>query len=113
MKKLLDNIHAELAPPLDNDEECWYLPLFGIYHPKKGDQIRCVFDASSKYEDVLLNDVLLSGPDLVNSLLAVLLRFRKERVAVTADIQQMCYCFTVREDHRNLLKFLWYRDNEV
>ena len=113
MRKLLDNNHAELAPPLDNDEECWYLPLFGIYHPKKRDQIRCVFDASAKYEDVSLNDVLLSGPDLVNSLLAVLMRFRKERVAVTADIQQMFYCFTVREDHRNFLRFLWYRDNEV
>ena len=45
MKKLLDNNHAELASPLDNEEECWYLPLFGIYHPKKRDQIRCVFHA--------------------------------------------------------------------
>lgn len=28
-----------------------------------------------------------------------------------ADIQKMFYSFTVREDHRNYLRFLWYRDN--
>jgi hypothetical protein len=40
MQKILDNNHAEIAPPLQNNEECWYLPLFGVYHPKKPDQIR-------------------------------------------------------------------------
>ncbi|VDI49830.1 Hypothetical predicted protein [Mytilus galloprovincialis] len=44
MSKILDNNHAELAPPLGEHEECWYLPLFGVYHPKKPDQIRGVFD---------------------------------------------------------------------
>ena len=60
-----------------------------------------------------MNDVVLSVSDLVNSLLAVLMRFRKERVAITAGTQQMFYCFTVREDHRNFLRFLWYHNNEV
>lgn len=58
-----------------------------------------------------LNDVLLTGPNLNNSLLGVLLRFRKELVAVTADIQHMFHFFVVREDHRDYLCFLWYRDN--
>jgi hypothetical protein len=34
MQKILDYNHAEVAPPLQNNEECWYLPLFGVYHPK-------------------------------------------------------------------------------
>ena len=38
MQKILDNNHAEVAPPLQNNEECWYLPLFGVYHPTKPDQ---------------------------------------------------------------------------
>ena len=41
------------------------------------------------------------------------MRFRKEKVAILADIQQMFHCFLVREDHRNYLRFLWYRDNDV
>lgn len=39
------------------------------------------------------------------------MRFRKEQVAVTADIEQMFYSFVVREDHRDFLRFLWYRDD--
>ena len=31
---------------------------------------------------------------------------------MTADIQQMFYSFHVREDHRNVVTFLWYRDND-
>ncbi|CAC5415474.1 unnamed protein product [Mytilus coruscus] len=30
MCKILDNNHAKLAPPLDDHEECWYLPLVGV-----------------------------------------------------------------------------------
>ncbi len=72
-----------------------------------------VFDSSAPYQGISLNDVLLSGPDLNNTLLGVLLRFRKEQVAISADIQQMFYSFVVREDHRNYLRFLWYKDNDT
>lgn len=111
MEKLLVNQHAEVAPPLPEGQECWFLPSFGVYHPRKPEQIRVVFDSSAPFEGISLNDVLLTGPDLNNSLLGVLLRFRKELVAVTADIQHMFHCFVVREDHRDYLRFLWYRDN--
>ncbi|KAK2905654.1 hypothetical protein Q8A73_009597 [Channa argus] len=29
--------HAEPAPPLNKEKECWYLPIFGVYHPRKPD----------------------------------------------------------------------------
>lgn len=112
MRKVFEDDHAEPAPPLIQDEECWYLPTFGVYHPRKPDQIRVVFDSSAQEGGVSLNNVLLTGPDLNNSLLGVLIRFRKEQVAIMADIQKMFYCFLVREDHRNFLRFLWFRDND-
>ncbi|KAI4886253.1 hypothetical protein NFI96_006958 [Prochilodus magdalenae] len=65
------------------------------------------------YHGLSLNDVLLTGPTLKNTLLGVLMRFRKERVAVTADIKQMFHCFLVREDHRNFLCFLWHQNNNM
>ncbi|XP_041424892.1 uncharacterized protein LOC121395423 [Xenopus laevis] len=113
MRKIFSQDQAEPAPPLQPDEESWYLPIFGVYHPQKPGQIRVVFDSSSQYQGISLNDVLLSGPDLNNTLLGVLMRFRKEQVAVTTDVQQMFYCFMVREDHRNYLRFLWYQDNDL
>ncbi len=113
MEKIFTNGHAEVAPPLKPDEECWYLPTFGVYHPQKPNQIRVVFDSSAQYSGVSLNDVLLTGPDLNNSLLGVLLRFRKEKVAILADIQQMFHCFLVDESHRNYLRLLWHKDNDL
>jgi len=107
MEKLFQNNHAEKAPPIHEDEECWYLPIFRVYHPQKPGQIRVVFDSSAQHQGISLNNVLLSGPDLNNSLLGVLLRFRKDLIAIMADIQQMFYGFLVKTDHRDYLIFLW------
>lgn len=112
MQKIFKSNQAELAPPLKENQECWYLPTFGVYHPKKPDQIQVVFDSSARYEGVSLNDILLKGPALNNTLLGVLLRFRREPFAVTADVQQMFYCFTVCEEHHDFLRFLWFEDND-
>ena len=111
MTKVLDSGAAEVAPGTPTND-CWYLPLFGVYHPRKPDQIRGVFDSSAVYEGVSLNSTLMSGPDLTNNLLGILLRFRKDKVAVMADVEQMFYQFYVREDHRDYLRFFWYKDNE-
>lgn len=113
MQNMLDNDQAEPAPPLPENKERWYLPTFGVYHPQKPEQIRVVFDSSAECDGISLNQVLLSGPDLNNSLLGVLLRFRKEPTALTADVQQMFYCFVVREDHRDYLRYLWYENNDL
>ncbi|XP_059837241.1 uncharacterized protein LOC132400293 [Hypanus sabinus] len=113
MGKIFANGHAEVAPPLPEGGECWYLPTFGVYHPQKPNQIRVVFDSSAQCSGVSLNDALLTGPDLNNTLLGVLLRFRKEKVAILADIQQMFHCFLVQEDYRDFLHFLWYKDNDI
>ncbi|KAK3088225.1 hypothetical protein FSP39_016350 [Pinctada imbricata] len=112
MDKMLRNAHAERAPELREDEECWYIPIFGIYHPHKPGNIRIVFDSAVKYNGISLNDVLYTGPDLTNSLLGILMRFRREPVAVIADIEQMFYCFRVNVEHRNLLRFIWHEDND-
>lgn len=55
----------------------------------------------------------MSGPYLTNGLLGVLLRFRQQPIAVMADIQRMFYCFKVKEQHRDYMRFLWHKDNDV
>lgn len=83
------------------------------YNPQKPNQSRVVFDSSARYSGVSLNDVLLTGPDLINSLVVVLQHFWKEKVAILADIQQMFHCFLVYDGHRNFLRFLWHKDNDT
>ena len=114
MKRILDKELAEPVPVEDlaSSKPCWYLPHFGVYHPQKPGKIRVVFDSAAETEGVSLNKLLLSGPDLTNSLLGVLLRFRQNPVAVTADIEQMFYSFFVNEEHRDFLRFLWFRNND-
>ncbi|XP_053381698.1 uncharacterized protein LOC128549197 [Mercenaria mercenaria] len=46
-------------------------------------------------------------------LLGVLLRFRRELVAVSVDVEQMFNCFRVHENDRNYLRFFWHEDNET
>ena len=110
MSKVLDSGAAEVCPTTEVGD-CWYLPLFGVYHSKKADQLRGVFDSSAVHQGVSLNSLLMSGPDLVNSLVGILLRFRKDAYAITADVEQMFYRFRVHPNHRDFLRFFWYEEN--
>ena len=116
MEKILCKGHASPVPldelkPKEGPGELWYLPHFGVHHLKKPTQIRVVFDLSGKYEGVSLNKELLPGPDRMNSLLGVLIRFRRENTAVMCDIQQMFHSFHVNPLHRDFLWFLWFEGN--
>ena len=111
MEKMFKNGHAETVPDITPGQS-WYLPLFGVYHPKKRDKIRVVFDSSASYNGHSLNDMLVTGPDLTNNLLGILLRFRIRKIAIIADIEQMFYCFKVSDNHRDFLRFLWFKNND-
>ena len=90
-----------------------YIPHHGIYHPRKPGKIRVVFSCNSLFQGVCLNDLLLQGPDMLNALLGVLCRFRKEQIAISCDIERMFYQFRVREDHRDFLRFLWFDGGDL
>lgn len=102
MQKIFESGHAESAPALGGEQECWYLPIFGVYHQCKPGQIRTVVDSSTKNDGISLNNVLLSGPYPNNTLLWVFTRFRKESVAVAVDIEHKFYCFKVCVENRDL-----------
>ena len=71
-----------------------------------------MFDSAAKCDGISLKKRLLSGPDMTNNLLGVLLRFRQNPVAIVADIEQMFLSFKVKGEHRDLLRFLWFNDND-
>ncbi len=88
----------------------WYLLHHGVYHPRKPNKLRVVFDCSAKYHGSSLNDKLMQG---TNSLAGVLLRFRQAPVAFTADIESMFYQVRVPENQRNFLRFLWWPEGDL
>ena len=99
----------QLVPGVD--EEHTFIPVFPIYNANKK-KTRLVFDSSAKYKGISLNDCLLQGADVTNSLLGVLLRFRHEEVAYSADIEHMFHCFDVPPDQHKFLCFYWWKDND-
>ncbi|XP_067934975.1 uncharacterized protein [Watersipora subatra] len=86
----------------------WYIPHFGVFHPKKPDKIRVVFDCAAKVGGVSLNDFLLQGPDHMNDLQGILLRFRIHPIAIMGDIERMFHQFKVSAHHQDYLRFIWY-----
>ena len=69
-------------------------------------------DASAKHKcdvGVSLNKFLLKGPDLITSLVAILLCFRQHPVAVSSKIKAMYYMVNVIEEDQPALHFLWRR----
>ena len=80
MSNVLDKGYAETVPAAEvnrQDGRVWYIPHHGVYHPRKPENVRVVFDCTASYNGIALNDLLLPGPNLTNHLIGVLLRFRQ------------------------------------
>ena len=105
--------YAKESKSTPQDGRVWYLPHHGVYHPRKPDKIRVVFDCSSKLNGRSINKELLMGLDLTNQLIGVLTRFRQEEVAIIADIEKMYVQILVADEHRSLLRFLWWKDGDM
>ena len=67
-------------------------------------------NAAALHDGVSLNSQLNRGPDLTNSLLGLLLRFRQERIAFAADIQSIFLQVNVPAEDADALLFLWWED---
>ncbi|KAL0149906.1 hypothetical protein M9458_054789 [Cirrhinus mrigala] len=65
------------------------------------------------YQGYSLNDHLLQGPDLINSLHGILIRFRQHPIALMCDIEKMYHQFHVDEFDRDFLRFLWWKDGNI
>ena len=110
VQDILKKGFAELCREVKTTSICWYLPHFGVINPNKPAKLRIVHDAAAKVSGVSLNSLLLTGPDLLQPLFDILLRFREEKIALTADIREMFPQVKIIETDRDAQRFLW-RDN--
>ena len=96
--------------PSPTCSQLWYLPHHPVEHKQKK-KIRRVTNAASIYKGHSLNKALLTGPDLLCSLVGLLLSFRQFAIAVTGDIEDMFMQIAVRKEDQDALRFLWYKNN--
>lgn len=116
MNKLESKKYAERVPETDiNDSKngVWYIPHHCVTHPRKPGKVRVVFNCPVNFKGYNLNEQLLQGPDLNNMLLGVLLRWRKNEVAVIADIESMFYQVRVDPKDCDMLRYLWWPEGDL
>ncbi|GFY37095.1 integrase catalytic domain-containing protein [Trichonephila inaurata madagascariensis] len=99
MQRIPDNCYSPIN---------YYLPHHGIFKSQNNStKLRVVFDgAAPTTSGRSLNDILLSGrvqEDVFN----IMLRFRKHKIVLTADIKQMFRQILIDPTQRNLLRILW------
>ena len=95
-------------------ETKWILPHFPVIkRDSETTKVRIVFDAAAKVRGLSLNDVLETGPKLQNELFDILLRFRKNPIAIVCDIQEMYLQIEVGESDRKYLRFWWRKDGDL
>ena len=87
-----------------------YLPMQPVVNPKKPGKICVVNDAAAEYMGTSLNKSLKTGPDLLSSLVGILMRFRIGQIAITADIEAMFHQVRVSSEDADALRFLWKDD---
>ena len=77
-KNFVEPVEMQAPPP----ESIWYLPNHPVTNPNKPGKVRRVANAASKFRGESLNSNPLTGPNLLNNLVGVLLRLRERPVAV-------------------------------
>ena len=89
-----------------DNRKCWFLPHHAVANPNKP-KIRIVFDAAASFAEKSLNSEMLKGPDFLQNLVGILLRFRQDRIALVADIEQMFHQIRIVKEDQPAMRFLW------
>ena len=82
-------IHEGWIVPVDNlvaVRPAWHLPFFVTNTGKP----RVVYNGAAMTEGVCINQAVLSGENLLNNIIEVLIRFRLDKYACVADLSR---CF--------------------
>lgn len=115
---LNEYMNMDHAEPVPMEELCkpvnkvYYLPMHMVRKESSTtSKVRIVFDASATTgSGASLNDQLLVGPTVHSPLIDVLLRFRRHKVALAADVSRMYRAVLLPEDQRDLHRFVWRDD---
>ena len=87
--------------------------LYAAFNPNKPGKLQVVFDCTNRYKGTSLNDQSLSGPDLTNSPLGVVLRILQEPVPLSSGIEAIFHQVMVDPNDGDTLRFLWWPDDDL
>lgn len=112
-EQIKDMLDRNVARKLTNEElrsytgPHYYLSHHEVWKIDSSTVCRIVFNSSLNFRNHILNDYWAKGPNLLNNLLGVLLRFREERVVLTGDIRKMYHAIKISLLDQHTHRFLW------
>ncbi|XP_071577027.1 uncharacterized protein [Temnothorax nylanderi] len=100
----------EKVPDKEVKNMAYYLPHRSVIKENSTTKIRPVFDASATGENSpSLNHCLETGPNLIEQIPRILLRFRRRKIGITADIRKAFLQISISPEDRDVLRFLWWK----
>ncbi|XP_061712795.1 uncharacterized protein LOC133521744 [Cydia pomonella] len=110
-EQLQANIIEIVDPTIPADHPVHYLPFHMVQ--QKGKRGRLVYDASAKLKnEKSLNECLYRGPNMLEDLTGLILKFRIGKIAITADVEKAFLQVGLQEEDRDVTRFLWVKDLE-
>ncbi|XP_018398454.1 PREDICTED: uncharacterized protein LOC108776351 [Cyphomyrmex costatus] len=104
---LKENI-IEIVPKEEISNPSFYLPHSPVIKEDSTTRIRPIFDASVKSKNQpSLNQCLEAGPNLIELIPSILLRFRENKIDITADIQKAFLQISIASEERDVTRSLW------
>lgn len=113
-KEWLQDGIIEEVPVTSNSTDGHYLPHHAVIKESSmTTKIRPVFDASAKDRNgICLNTCLEKGPNTVELIPPLVMKFRQNRIGVISDIKKAFLQIGLSTADRDYLKFLWWKDFE-
>ena len=92
-----------------------YLPHHAVFKQSSTTtKTRVVFDGSAQKQNISLNNSLMVGPKIQDDLFKILLRFRKHKIALSADITKMYRQIALEKSAEDFHRIVWrWNANDV
>lgn len=98
-----EDVYTQKVPPIH------YLPHHMV--KQEGKKGRIVYDASGKLKgEKSLNECMYKGPSMIGDLVALLIQFRTNKVAITADVEKAFLQIGLQTEDRDVTRFIWTKD---
>lgn len=91
----------------------WFLPHYSVTNRYKPGKVCRVFNATFELKEAFLNYHLITGPNLFNSLIIILMCFCEKKIFISTEIESMFLQVVVPNSNQTVIYFLWWEDNSL
>lgn len=115
-QSIQEYLNLKQMSTIDNPtDDGFYIPHHAVIKTSSATtKVRVVFDASAKSNTgTSLNDVLMVGLTIQDTLFAHLIRFRTYKYVMTVDIEKMYRQISLHEDDQACQRILWRQNGQI